>query len=186
MEGGKVCPTDSTKEVVCDLPEGEKKKNVGGRDGSGLCVFTSIEYAARWQNERRLVDFQKQMRQEPGGGYPEKVDRMIKKYGQGTQYIQHTGGDYEFLKSAIKSGRMPSVTYDGRDSHYGAGNRIAHMVSLVYADDEVACVSDNNYPRDNQLMWMSSVDFVSRWKGNSGGWAVVLLSPPPPPVPRHR
>src|SRR4051812_6224778 len=80
--GGRTAP-DGTTELQCDLPEGEKKKNVGGSDGSGLCVFTSMEYCARWQNERRLFDFQARMRKEPGGGYPEKVDKMMEKYGQG-------------------------------------------------------------------------------------------------------
>src|SRR5262249_53941041 len=74
--GGKVSP-DGAAEITCDLPAAEKKRNASGRDGSGLCVFTSIEWAARWQNERRLFDFQKQMRAEPGGGWPQKVDRMI-------------------------------------------------------------------------------------------------------------
>lgn len=181
MEGGKVCPTDPTKEVVCDLPENEKKRNTGGRDGLGLCVFSSIEYAARWQNERRLIDFQKQMKQEPGGGYPEKVDRMIKKYADGTPYLQHTGGDYEFLVTAIRSGRMPGVTYNGHDPHYSGS--IAHMVSLIYADQEVAAITDNNHPRDSEIVWMSREDFIRRWRGSGGGWAVVLLKGPPPPPP---
>lgn len=178
VEGSKTSP-DGTTEVACDLPASEKKKNVGGRDGAGLCVFTSIEYSARWQNERRLFDFQKCMRQEPGGGYPTKVDAMIKKYAPGVAYIQSTSNDYELVKAAIRSGRMPAVTYNGHDPHYRG--RIAHMVSLAHADDKWVSVTDNNYPGDNQHVWLSPADFKQRWDG----WAVYLLSPPPPPPPRN-
>lgn len=176
--GTKTSP-DGSVEVACDLPESEKKRNVGGRDGAGLCVFTSIEYAARWQNETKLKDFQKFMRQEPGGGWPEKVDRMIEKYAKGVRYIQSTSKDWELLKAAVRSGRMPCVTYDGHDPHYSGS--IAHMVSLAHADDKWVAVTDNNYPGDSQHVWMTPEDFKRRWDG----WAVYLLSPPPPPPPRN-
>src|SRR5262245_58446158 len=55
--GGPTAP-DATTEVTCDLPTTERTRNVGGRDGAGLCVFSSIGHAARWQNESRLVSFQ--------------------------------------------------------------------------------------------------------------------------------
>jgi hypothetical protein len=185
VEGGKVSP-DGKVEITCDLPRDQKKKNTGGSDGpkgpgsgSGLCVFTSIEYAARYQNERRLFDFQKQMTHEPGGGYPSKVDKMIAKYAPGVRYVQHTGKDFELLKTAFKSGRMPAVTYSGRDVHYRGS--IAHMVSAAHADDDWVCITDNNYPGDSQFVWMSPADFKSRWDG----WSVFLLSPPPPPPPKN-
>jgi len=175
--GGPTSP--SGKEVECDLPLSQRTKNVGGRDGAGLCVFSSIGHAARWQNEKRLVDFQKQMTKEPGGGYPEKVDRMIAKYGKGTPYIQYEGHDPIILKLALKTGRMPSVTYDGHDPHYSGS--IAHMVNLIYLDDQEACILDNNFI--DELVWMSAKEFSERWTGD-GGWAVILLAPPPPPPPR--
>jgi hypothetical protein len=173
-------PTSSSgNEVTCDLPLSQRTKNVGGRDGAGLCVFSSIGHAARWQNEKRLVDFQKQMTKEPGGGYPEKVDRMIAKYGKGTPYIQYEGHDPTILKLALKTGRMPSVTYDGHDPHYNGS--IAHMVNLIYLDDQEACILDNNFI--DELVWMSAKEFLERWTGD-GGWAVILLAPPPPPPPQ--
>src|ERR1051326_5161530 len=36
--GGLVSP-DGTEEMQCPLPSSEKKHNVGGKDGAGLCVF---------------------------------------------------------------------------------------------------------------------------------------------------
>src|SRR5436305_7540489 len=78
--GGPVAPDGRTR-VTIDLPLALRAANTGGSDGYGLCVFTSIMHAARWQKETPLEDFQTLMRQEPGGGWPAKVDRMIAKYG---------------------------------------------------------------------------------------------------------
>jgi hypothetical protein len=180
VEGGKVSP-DGADEITIDLPASEKKHNTGGRDGSGLCVFTSIEWAARWQNERRLFNFQQQMRQEPGGGYPEKVDRMIARYAAGVPYLQYEGSDPSILAAALRSGRMPAVTYNGYDCHYRGG--VSHMVDLVHLSERWAAISDNNYPKDNQIVWMSPSEFLKRWRGGRSGWTVILLRPPPPPVP---
>jgi hypothetical protein len=183
--GGPVAP-DGKTEVAVDLPTTLRAFNTGGKDGAGLCVFTSIMHSARWQSEVSLTDFQTLMKAEKGGGWPQKVDAMIAKYAPGTKYVQITNGDAEFLKLALKTGRLPAVTYDGHDPHYSG--KIAHMVNLVYLDDRYACVLDNNFVTDkagidNQLVWMTPAEFMSRWKGNGGGWAVVLLAPPPAPVP---
>lgn len=179
--GGPVGP-DGKTEVTCDLPVSERMKNTGGRDGAGLCVFTSVQNAARYQNETRLVNFQADMKKEPGGGYPAKVDTMIAKYGKGTPYLQYEGKDPAVLRAALATGRMPSVTYNGHDPHYRGS--IAHMVNLVYLDDHWAVVLDNNFIGENELVWLTPADFLQRWRGNGGGWAVVLLAPPPPPVPK--
>src|SRR6478736_5701824 len=63
--------------VTCDLPVSEHLRNSAGRDGLGLCVFTSIEHAARWANETSLIGFRDFMTRQPGGGWPEKVDEFI-------------------------------------------------------------------------------------------------------------
>lgn len=183
-EGGKTSP-DGKEEITCDLPQQFRIRNVGGRDGAGLCVFTSIQYAGTWQGEKELLDFQAKMRKELGGGYPEKVDKMMAKYAPHVKYIQHTGGDPEVLKAILQSGRMACVTYAGRDMHYGPNQRVAHMVDLVHFSDRWACVADNNFVRDDQFVWMTPDDFVSRWKDMQGGWVVCLLAPPPPPIPHN-
>lgn len=180
--GGPVAP-DGKTEVVCDLPVDQRMRNVGGRDGAGLCVFTSIMHSARYQNEQRLWNFQADMRKEPGGGYPAKVDKMIAKYGAGTVYGQYEGGDPTVLEAALATGRMPGITYDGRDPHYRG--TIAHMVNLVYLDKTQAAILDNNFVGEKELVWMSRDEFLSRWRGNGGGWAVVLFAPPPPPPPKN-
>ncbi len=172
-------------EVECDLPVSLRTPNTGGRDGAGLCVFTSIMHAARYQGERRLWDFQRDMTHEPGGGYPDKVDRMIAKYGPGTKYVQYEGADPGVIRQAIAAGRMASVTWDGyHDPHYN-GHHIAHMVNCVQYTDRAVCLLDNNFVGDGELLWMTPGDFQQGWTGGGdGGWAVVLLNPAPPPVPK--
>ncbi len=178
-------PTHGGSEVACDLPVSQRLKNIGGSDGSGLCVFTSITHSARYQNVDELKDFQKYMSKFPGGGYPKKVDKMIasKAKADGSpapDYVQYEGKDLNVLKAALASGRMPAVTYDGRDPHYRS--HIQHMVNLVYLDDKQACVLDNNFIGADQLVWMTPDEFLSRWIGGKGrqGWAVILTGPGTP------
>jgi hypothetical protein len=180
VAGGSVGPDG--QEVVTDLPQPLRMKNVGGRDGAGLCVFTSISHSARWQAERRLWELQTDMRKEPGGGYPAKVDAMIARYGKGAPYIQYEGRDPAVLELALKTGRMPAVTYDGRDGVFYR-SRIAHMVNLVYLDAHSAAILDNNNP--DKILWMSRQEFLDRWTGGRSGWCVVLLASRPPAAPHN-
>lgn len=184
--GGPIAP-DGKTEVACDLPVSQRQHNTGGRDGAGLCVFTSIEHSARYQHVPQLENFQAYMTRYPGGGYPGKVDTYIAKLCKEKNlgkpvYLQYEGKDPAILKAAIASGRMPAVTYDGHDPHYRGS--IAHMVSLIALTETWACILDNNFIGDNELVWMSPAEFLQRWRGH-GGWAVILLAPPPPPVPRN-
>lgn len=182
VAGGPVSP-DGKECVQIDYPHQQCDKNVGGTDGAGLCVFTSIQYAARWQNEEGLLHFQKDMRKERGGGWPEKVDKMIAKYGrrgdgQPVQYLQYEGKDLAVLKAALQSGRMPAVTYSGRDGVFYR-SPIAHMVCIVHCSDRWVALRDNNFVGENQILWMSPQQFLERYSG----WCVILLRPGPPPVP---
>lgn len=168
--------------AAIDLPARLHLRNTGGSDGLGLCVFTSVEVAARWQNVREFDGFQDWMKRRPGGGYPSKLDRMITEFARDKGfapplYVQHTGGDESILELALRTGRMPSVTYAGRDDFYRG--RIAHMVDLAHLDATEAAILDNNRP--GVWVWMTRQEFLSRWRDMQGGWAVVLLGPPPPP-----
>lgn len=190
--------------AICDLPAQQHIRNRGGNDrtrdnpfgepgrGYGLCVFTSVEVAARWQAVRELDGFQDWMTRRPGGGYPEKLDRMLAAYCKERNvavpvYVQHTGGDEAFLDLVVKTDRLACVTYAGMDGFYkdarGRDTWIDHMVNLAHLDAEYAAVIDNNRP--GVWVWMSRKDFLVRWRARGGGWAVVLLhAPPPPHLPR--
>lgn len=183
--GGPVSP-DGAVEITVDLPASEKKPNIPSK-GLGCCVFRSIEYAARWQQVPELYDLPEQMVKAgiEGGGYPDKVDRIMAKFGKGVPYVQDTSGDPAVLEQILASGRLPCVTYNGHDPHYSGS--IAHMVTCVYFDrsSNWACISDNNYPGSDQFVWMDCGSFLRRWNGSDRGWVVALLDPGPPPPPRN-
>lgn len=188
-----------------DLPRALQMKNTGGNDrgpgnprgepgkGSGLCVFTSINHAAYWQNVPELQGFQKWMTNHPGGGYPEKVkdmiDRLCKEQGRPVpEYMQVESNDLEPLKLAVRCGLMPSITYSYSPTGRYGGKKIAHMVTLVAAGEGKGpdgkgwwAVLDNNFP--GSFEWMSEAQFLRAYKGDQQGWAVILLNPGPPPVP---
>jgi hypothetical protein len=178
--GGPVAPDGRTR-VTIDFPLALRAQNQGGSDGYGLCVFTSIMHAARWQKETPLEDFQTLMRQEPGGGWPAKVDRMIARYAPAVDYFQYEGRDPVVIREALRGSRLPSVTYSGRDPHYRTW--IAHMVNVVHYDDQWVCILDNNYIGANDLVWMTPAEFLERWRGKGSGWVVILLKEPPERLP---
>ena len=163
-------------------------RNTGGSDGSGLCVFTSIEHAARWHNLEVLQGFQDFMRKRPGGGYPSKVDKMIdaicaERHLPKPKYIQVESNDLEILKLACRTGHMPSVTYGFSPTKRYGGQKISHMVTLLHATEKWFCVLDNNFPKTWE--WMSPAEFLRSYKDGSGtGWCVIFLGPGPPPAPK--
>jgi len=179
VEGGRTSP-DGAEEIQIDLPGSQQMKNTGGKDGAGLCVFTSIEHAGRWQNVDSILGLQQKMTREQGGGYPSKVEKMLAKYCDGAQYLQYEGSDPALIKLALTTGRMPSVTY-GYSPRYSG--KIAHMVNAVHLTEKWAAILDNNFPGETKYEWMSPSEFKKRWVSGGGGWAVVVIAPPPPPMP---
>lgn len=175
--------------VDCPLPPDFHTKNVGGSDGAGLCVFCSMHHSGEWVDEPVFAGIFKWMQQYPGGGYPEKVTKMVEKYAAELgmpvpDYIQVTGHDLEILKAACQSGRMPGVTYSFSPSGRYGGKRIAHMVSLVHADDHYFVILDNNYVAgEKHLEWLSPEEFSKTY---APGWAVIPLKPGPPMAPFNR
>jgi hypothetical protein len=176
-------------ELQDDLPTRLQLKNRGGSDGAGLCVFASLEHAGRWQDVPPIDGIFEWMRTKPGGGWPEKVDAMIAQLSKEKgiakpDYLQVEGDDFELLRTACKTGRMPAVTYGySPTGRYGKAH-IAHMVNLVHADEKWCAVLDNNFP--GTIEWMSPAEFQRVWAGSDGrGWAVILLAEGPPPVPEN-
>lgn len=186
--GGNVGP-DGT-EILCDLPGSQHLQNKGGSDGAGLCVFTSVDHAARWQNVPALVGFRDYMTRYPGGGWPEKLAKYITKICKERgvpepKYVQiENSRDLEILRLASKTGRFISITYERSPTGRYSGQRIAHMVNVSHADPKWIVVLDNNYPGPERYEWMSPDEFL-RVCNPGGFWAVILLDPAPPPPPRN-
>ncbi len=72
---GPTSPTGAP--IQLDFPVDRHQKNKAGRDGAGLCVFTSLGQAADWQHLDALRDMRDWMTKYPGGGYPSKVTEFI-------------------------------------------------------------------------------------------------------------
>ena len=78
--GGKIAPDNKT-EIQIDFPLSEHITNIGSKkDGAGMCVMSSIEMAARWSNLEAMRGLRDWCAKEPGGGWPEKVDKQLAKY----------------------------------------------------------------------------------------------------------
>jgi len=187
--GGPVSPDGV--EIQVDLPADQHLRNKSGTDGAGLCVFTSIDHTARWQNVPSLIGFRDWMTRYPGGGYPSKVDKMIERLSAErnmpkVEYLQLEGSDTSLLVKACQAGFCPAVTYGLSPTGRYGGAKIPHMVTLVHADDKYFVVLDNNYPGPDKYEWMTPAEFKRSYTIMGGGWAVILLPPGPPPIPRNR
>lgn len=199
-------PVKDGVRATTDLPIEQHKRNTGGSDGLGLCVYTATWHAAIWQSVSELYGFRDWMKNYPGGSYPQKFEKTLNDYCRekgipAPSYVQHTGGDADTLTLALKTGRMVCVTYCGVDGPGRYGTEvIGHMVNLVHLDAKCAAIIDNNFP--GTWLWMSRTDFLARWRGVKsdgsaymgvdrwgrrfpigGGWAIVFLGPPPVPYP---
>ncbi len=165
--------------VVIDLPVTQHVKNFGApKDGLGLCVFASMDMAARWHACTELVDVIHRV--PAGGGWPEKVTKVLKEIAPERRYVQYEGGSPEILDAAMSNRSPACVTY-GYGERYGM-KTIQHMVLLVHLDDKTAAIVDNNFP--GTFEWMSRKEFLRRWTSpGHGGWAYVFLEAPPPPIP---
>ncbi len=178
------------EELTVDLPGNQQFKNIGSKiDGAGMCVFTSIEMAARWHGMETFRGFRDWCAGKyPGGGYPQKVDKLIAAYcaAKGITvppYIQYEGGDVgSVLAACDKTARMACITY-GYSPRYGNGT-IAHMTCCPKYGGALAVCLDNNFPGEQSYEWMSLGEMQNRVKHPQGsGWVFVWLAPAPPPAP---
>jgi hypothetical protein len=174
-------PTYHGVEIEIDLPAAQHIKNFGApADGKGLCVFASLSMAARWHNLRALFDLIHEIQE--GGGWPEKVDAVLKQHAPGVEYVQYEGTDPAILDRALGEGHMVCITY-GYGERYQM-QTIYHMVCLVHLDRELAAILDNNFPGTYE--WMPRAEALRRFCHPDGKfWAVVFMAPPPPPIPHN-
>lgn len=173
---------DSTA-IDCDVPASMRIRNTGGTDNAGLCVWASAQMAASFQNTKELLDIFKYMQTQPGGGWPARVDKIMKERAPGVKYKQYEGDSLDFIQEGINSGRPVCVTLGlGPEKIYG-GQTIAHMVLCVGMNEKETAILDNNDPENIWIIETS--EFKKRFiHPNTSGWAFYTLNPPPPPVPR--
>lgn len=173
--GGLSSPDGKTQSVLYGY-DGSWPKNIAS-GGLGCCVFRALSYAARLQAVPALTGLPEKMVRDrvPGGGYPDKVDQLIARYGDGAHYFQDTDKDFDILELLIRSQRLPCVDYNGHDPHYRQA--IAHCVNVCAYDkaNDWVAILDNNYPGNDQIVWMGREQFARRW----GGWLYGLLAATP-------
>jgi len=186
--------SDGTPEQI-PLPPSIRMRNVGGSDGAGLCVNTSLEHAARYQGIFGLYGLREWSRQFPGGSYPERVDKQLAEFcrTKGVSlplYLNVETCDLDLLRKATDTGRPVSITYSVSPTGRYEGRRIAHMLNLVAAGAGKGPdgkgwwgIMDNNHPDSTE--WMSEAQFRQTWCGRGQGWAVIFLDPAPPAIPAH-
>jgi hypothetical protein len=189
------------EELACDLPGSEHIKNIGSKiDRRGMCVFSSVEMAARAQGLEQMRGFRDWCAAHyPGGGWPEKVDKLIaawcdhgcadwrRQHGEPNAerfrnmpippYVQYEGRDpAPVLERCDRTGRLPTVTY-GYSPRYGG--TIAHVTNAAKFGGKWGVCLDNNFPGEQSYEWMPLPEFVRRIKHPSGSaWLFVWLAPP--------
>lgn len=168
--------------IMADLDIDLRIRNTVGTDQKGLCVWASLSMGARWHNCEELAGLFDEMKKEPGGGWPTRVDEKMQRYAPHVRYEQYLGSKFDFLDHHVRKGRIVCATY-GYGELYG-NQTIAHMICVVGLDEKLAAILDNNDP--GNIWWMSRGEYLKRFNHPSGqGWAVALHLPPPPPVPHN-
>jgi len=166
-------------EVQIHLPIPLHVKNFAVK-GKGACVFTSGQMNANWHAYKPLYKMASKI--DEGGGWPAKVDDLLKRLAPDLPYVQYEGVDPSGMEEALAEGRGVCATY-GYGERYDM-ETIYHMVFLVHLDSEWAVIIDNNFPGTWERMPRD--EFLRRWKHPGGeGWYYTFLLPPPPPIPHN-
>lgn len=197
--GSKVAgPAYEGHEVTCDLPPEQQFRNIGSKkDGAGMCVFTSIEMAARAQGLEQMRGWRDWCAANyTGGGWPERVDQLLAAWWKHKgitpiPYYQYEGKNPEKVFELIdRTGRMACTTY-GYSPRYG--QQIAHMVCAPGYRGKFAIVLDNNFVSkksgdgwdENIYEWMDQQELCRRARLVGGSaWIFCWLPPPAPPPAR--
>ena len=178
-------PVHEGVEVQIDLPPRYRQPNAEGTDGAGCCVFASLQMAARWMGIEELADLFEWIQTQKGGGWPERVEKVLKERAPHLSFIQYEGADVAILDAAMATGRPVCLTYGYGEFYKKRGMaKISHMVLLVHLDRNKAAILDNNDVEN--VTWMTREELIKRAKYPSGNlWAVVLIGTPPPPIPKN-
>lgn len=186
--------------VDTDYPESRRMKNVGGSDGAGLCVFTSMAHAFDWHSLEFGREFREWMRRRPGGGWAEKVTRELRAFCAERNIDMpdilqvyptsemKLAKIIDLMAETVQSGHMVGLTYCYSPTPGRYNGTIAHMVNCVGArlgpQRNIWAILDNNYI--DGIQWMDEATLAKVFGGNGGGWFIAVLNrPDPPPVPRN-
>lgn len=148
--------------------------------GLGNCVVASCCQNAKFSGHPEWAGtFKSLTNGVPGGHYPEKLEKLLqdaKKKHPELRWVQFWGqgeAGYKELLAWNAKGFPVGITW-GTGTRYG--NRpIAHMVSLVHADEEYWMIADNNFIEE--FSTVPSPEGRRRWAMGSDEWGVVIVPP---------
>ncbi len=175
-------------------PGSMHRRNLAGTDGAGLCVFASIAHAADYQGIEGLDRVLEWMTRHPGGGWPEKVDRVLEAMlgpDHGIEYLHVEGPEaFPLLERASREGLLPCVSLGYSERYPELGYQMDHMVNVPHFGEEWVCVLDNNHIGEDRFEWIPRAEFEVRSSWSSRGpyqvWAIIFFSgtpQPPEPLP---
>ena len=194
-------PVMDGHEITCDLAPAQQFANTGSRlDGAGLCVFTSMEMAARYQGLEQMRGFRNFVAEHfTGGGWPDRTDKVLQAWWkfkgiEPVLYYQYEGRDPEPVMEVLdRTRRMACITY-GWSPRYG--QPIAHMVCAPRFNGDYGVVLDNNFVATKEadgsynegvFEWMPKAELIRRMKlGTGSAWVFAWMPPPPPPPARAK
>lgn len=190
-------------EAQVDYPNAQWMKNIGSRiDGAGMCVFTSAEHSFRWAGLEEFRGFRDWCAQHyPGGGYPTKLEKLVKAFckakgiridasgdqwaivranGERVELLQYEGGSMALAERALANNLLVCTTLY-RSPRYGGGT-IYHMTNLAHwGPAQLGAILDNNF---RPYEWDSTSGMEPRLKMGGRVWLAVVRHQGPPPPPK--
>ena len=173
-------PAPDGTEPLVDYPPELWFKNIGSKkDGSGMCVFTAFEFMCLWSGLEEFHGFRDWCAERyPGGGYPEKLSKLVDAYArahniQDVVLAQYEGSDLTWLEKCLHNGWMPCVTlyHSGRKEY---PRLIYHMTCCPHLDGARGAIQDNNF---KDYEWFQSRDAFARAISLDGKyWGVAIVS----------
>jgi hypothetical protein len=173
------------RQPLVDYPEELWKKNIGGSDGAGMCVFRSCEFQALWIG-LPFQGFTEWCAKGPGGGYPEKLAKLFSAFCKEKHIvpeptlIQYEGRDFAWVEACLANGWLPCITLY-HSPRYGPGT-IYHMTCAGHLDKEFGATQDNNF---RPLEWAPRTEWEKRCMLNGQFWAFAIVGPGVPLPPRN-
>jgi hypothetical protein len=150
---------------LADVPVELRQKN-WMFEGQGSCAHASVVTALKFLNMEEMAEW---WRASYGGG--EYFSRLTERLdAAGLDFVATDEGDERVLLYAARNRLVVVLPY-----------KPSHAINLVEYNASGVTLIDNNSP--GQLEFVPRAEFVSRWKQEFGGVAIVIIGIPCPPWP---
>jgi hypothetical protein len=155
-----------TWQDLADVPPSLRQANWESQQGQGSCVHASIVTSLRWLNQDEVANWWKAAYS--GGEYASRVMQRLDEAA--IAYVATEEGDAAVLEYASRNRLVVVIPY-----------KPAHCINLVDLNSQYAVLLDNN--RTGEYEYVPREKFLSQWREQFGGFAVVIIGTPAPPWP---